>query len=77
PKKSKVRSIGKEAGEEGATGGGRAVVGRMGGRDQKKVEEDYEMFLRELGEDPEMLGAVNLYKAPVGDVFDSHGIKMP
>ncbi|KAJ6455362.1 hypothetical protein C8R45DRAFT_1036118, partial [Mycena sanguinolenta] len=39
----------------------------MGGRDQKKVEEDYEMFLRELEEDSEMRGAVNLYKAPSGD----------
>ncbi len=34
----------------------------MGGRDQKKVEEDYELFLRDLEEDPEMRGAVNLYK---------------
>jgi len=61
-----LRSIGKEAGEEGDTGhgGGRGVVGRMGGRDQKKVEEDYELFLRDLEEDPEMRGAVNLYKAP-------------
>ena len=60
----KLRSIAKEAGEEGETGGGRGVVGRLGGRDRKKVEEDYEMFLRELEEDPEMRGAVNLYKAP-------------
>jgi nonsense-mediated mRNA decay protein 3 len=58
----KLRSIAKEAGEEGETGGGRGVVGRMGGRDQKKVEEDYELFLRDLEEDPEMRGAVNLYK---------------
>ncbi|KAJ7439864.1 RNA binding protein [Mycena latifolia] len=63
----RLRSIGKEAGEEGETGGGRGVVGRMGGRDQRKVEEDYELFLRELEEDPEMRGAVNLYKAPEGD----------
>ncbi|KAJ6514573.1 NMD3 family-domain-containing protein [Mycena vulgaris] len=63
----RLRSIGKEAGEEGETGGGRGVVGRMGGRDQKKVEEDYELFLRELEEDPEMRGAVNLYKAPETD----------
>ncbi|KAF9077352.1 NMD3 family-domain-containing protein [Rhodocollybia butyracea] len=62
----KLRSIGKEAGEEGETGGSRGVVGRMGGRDQKKVEEDYELFLRDLEEDPEMRSAVNLYKA--GDV---------
>lgn len=59
----KLRSIAKEAGEEGETGAGRGVVGRMGGRDQKKVEEDYELFLRELEEDEEMRGAVNLYRA--------------
>ncbi|KAH7907543.1 NMD3 family-domain-containing protein [Hygrophoropsis aurantiaca] len=60
----KLRSIAKEAGEEGETGSGRGVVGRMGGRDQKKVEEDYELFLRDLEEDPELRGSVNLYKAP-------------
>ncbi|KAF5386529.1 hypothetical protein D9757_005910 [Collybiopsis confluens] len=59
----KLRSIGKEAGEEGDTGSGRGVVGRLGGRDQKKVEEDYELFLRDLEEDPEMRSVVNLYKA--------------
>lgn len=60
----KLRSIAKEEGEEGETGGGRGVIGRLGGRDRRKVEEDYELFLRELEEDPEMRGAVNLYKAP-------------
>ena len=59
----KLRSIAKEDGEDGETGGGRGVVGRMGGRDQKKVEEDYELFLRELEEDPELRANVNLYKA--------------
>ncbi|KAH9061055.1 NMD3-domain-containing protein [Lactarius vividus] len=59
----KLRSMAKEEGEEGETGGGRGAVGRMGGRDQKKVEEDYELFLRDLEEDPEMRAAVNLYKA--------------
>lgn len=59
----KLRSMAKEEGEEGETGGGRGVVGRMGGRDQKKVEEDYELFLRELEEDPELRANVNLYKA--------------
>jgi len=59
----KLRSIAKEAGEEGETGGGRGVVGRMGGRDQKKVEEDYELFLQELEEDPELRATVNLYAA--------------
>jgi nonsense-mediated mRNA decay protein 3 len=59
----RLRSIAKEEGEEGETGSGRGAVGRMGGRDQKKVEEDYELFLRELEEDPEMRSAINLYKA--------------
>jgi nonsense-mediated mRNA decay protein 3 len=59
----RLRSIAKEAGEEGETGKERGVVGRMGGRDQKKVEEDYELFLRDLEEDPELRGMVNLYKA--------------
>lgn len=63
-----LRSIAKEAGEEGDTGKERGVVGRMGGRDQKKVEEDYELFLRDLEEDTEMRGAVNLYKAREQDV---------
>ena len=59
----RLRSIAKEAGEEGETGSGRGVVGRLGGRDQKKVEEDYELFLRDLEEDPEMRAGVNLYKS--------------
>ncbi|KAI0075577.1 NMD3-domain-containing protein [Panus rudis PR-1116 ss-1] len=59
----KLRSIAKEAGEEGETGSGRGVVGRMGGRDTRKVEEDYELFLRDIEEDEEIRGAVNLYKA--------------
>ncbi|KAG7086715.1 hypothetical protein E1B28_002651 [Marasmius oreades] len=71
----RLRSIGKEAGEEGETGGGRGVVGRMGGRDQKKVEEDYELFLRDLEEDPELRSAVNLYKAPVDVKMKSENVK--
>ncbi|KIM70819.1 hypothetical protein SCLCIDRAFT_1206981 [Scleroderma citrinum Foug A] len=63
PRSWKLRSIAKEQGEEGDTGGGRGVVGRMGGRDQKKVDEDYELFLMDLEEDPELRGTVNLYKA--------------
>lgn len=58
----KLRSIAKEVGEEGETSGARGVVGRMGGRDNKKVDLDYELFLRDLEEDLEMRGAVNLYK---------------
>jgi nonsense-mediated mRNA decay protein 3 len=62
----RLQSMAKEAGEEEGGAGAsqaRGVVGRMGGRDKKKVDEDYELFLRELEEDPEMRGAVNLYKA--------------
>jgi len=59
----RLRSMAKEEGEEGETGSGRGAVGRMGGRDQKKVEEDYELFLRDLEEDSEMRSMVNLYKA--------------
>ena len=58
----KLRSIAKEAGEEGETGNARGAIGRMGGRDQKKIDEDYELFLRDLEEDPEMRSSVNLYK---------------
>ena len=64
----KLRSIAKEAGEDGETGGGRGVVGRMGGRGERKVEEDYELFLRDLEEDVEMRGAVNLYKSAGEDI---------
>jgi len=35
----------------------------MGRRDQKKLEEDYEIFLRDLEEDPELRSGINLYKA--------------
>ncbi|KAI0746399.1 NMD3-domain-containing protein [Daedaleopsis nitida] len=66
PRAWRLRSIAKEAGEEGDTGAGRGVVGRMGGRDHKKVEEDYELFLRELEEDVEMRGAVNMYRSKPG-----------
>ncbi|KAF8699470.1 hypothetical protein AX14_000922 [Amanita brunnescens Koide BX004] len=73
-KKSKTRvwrlkSIAKEVEEEeGGKGAGQGgVVGRMGGRNQKKVEEDYELFLRDLEEDEEMRKDVNLYKVK-GDV---------
>ena len=57
-----LRSIAKEAGEDGETSGARGIVGRTGGRDRKKVDQDYELFLRDLEEDLEMRGAVNLYK---------------
>ena len=57
-------SIAKEAGEDGETTGARVAIGRMGGRDQKKVEQDYELFLRDREEDPELRSAINMYRAP-------------
>lgn len=62
----KLKSIAKEAeeGDAAASSGRGGVVGRMGGRDQKKVDEDYELFLRDIEEDEEIRAAVNLYKAP-------------
>jgi nonsense-mediated mRNA decay protein 3 len=60
----RLRSMAKETADDEAGAPSRGVVGRMGGRDQKKVDQDYELFLRDLEEDPEMRGAVNLYKAP-------------
>jgi nonsense-mediated mRNA decay protein 3 len=61
----KLRSIAKEAEDVGEGGGnvvGRGALGRRGGVDQKNVERDYELFLRDLEEDKEMRAAVNLYK---------------
>lgn len=65
----RLKSIAKEVDEEeGGKGAGQGgVVGRMGGRNQKKVEEDYELFLRDLEEDEELRKEVNLYKVK-GDV---------
>lgn len=68
----KLKSMAKEAEADDAaadsgtgTGKNRAgVIGRMGGRDARKVEEDYELFLRDIEEDEEIRAAVNLYKAP-------------
>lgn len=68
--KEEIGTEGAETGDDHTAAAAKAkgVVGRMGGRDQKKVEEDYELFLRDLEEDPEMRKEVNLYKADVGDV---------
>lgn len=72
----KLRSIAKEAEDVGAedgetngkakgTGAGRGALGRRGGLDAKRVEDDYEHFLRDLEEDPELRGTINLYRADV------------
>lgn len=64
PRNWKLRSIAKEA--EDATNDtnvvGRGALGRRG-VDQKNVERDYELFLRDLEEDKEMRAAINLYRA--------------
>lgn len=77
PRNWKLKSMAKEVEAEDGTEGGKnrgGVIGRMGGRDKKKVEEDYELFLRDIEEDEEMRGAVNLYKAP-GAGTDTAGRK--
>ncbi|KAF8587213.1 NMD3-domain-containing protein [Ramaria rubella] len=59
----KLKSMAKEVEEDAGAGDRKGMIGKMGGRDQKKVDEDYEIFLRDLEEDVEMRGAINLYKA--------------
>ncbi|CAE6428132.1 unnamed protein product [Rhizoctonia solani] len=58
----RLRSIAKEANED-ESGEGRGALGRRGGLDQARVEADYEAFLQDLEEDPELRATVNLYKA--------------
>jgi nonsense-mediated mRNA decay protein 3 len=65
-KKSKARAwrlktMAKEI-EEDETIERKGIVGKQGGRDQKKVDQDYELFLRDIEEDAEMRAAVNLFK---------------
>jgi len=61
----KLKSIAKEAEEieDGVKGAGRGALGRRGGLDRARVEADYETFLRDLEEDPELRSTVNLYRA--------------
>ncbi|GJJ14763.1 hypothetical protein Clacol_009031 [Clathrus columnatus] len=61
PRAWRLKSMAKEVEEDTQTDK-KGMIGKMGGRDQKKVEQDYELFLRDLEEDPEMRSAVNLYK---------------
>jgi nonsense-mediated mRNA decay protein 3 len=65
PRNWKLRSIAKEAEDVTENDNktlGRGALGRRGGVDQKNVERDYELFLRDLEEDKDMRAAVNLYK---------------
>lgn len=70
PRNWKLRSIAKEAEDVPDAGNGngngntvgRGALGRRGGNDQKNVERDYELFLRDLEEDKEMRAAINLYR---------------
>lgn len=80
PRNWKLRSIAKEAEDatEGSNVVGRGALGRRGGVDQKNVERDYELFLRDLEEDKEMRAAINLYKSdktagPSGGDVDMSG----
>ncbi|GAB00009.1 uncharacterized protein L969DRAFT_99961 [Mixia osmundae IAM 14324] len=66
-RKWRLRSMAKEAGEDGiGLGRERAVkAGRMPGHaEQARAEADYEAFLRDIEEDEEMRQGVNLYKKP-------------
>lgn len=58
----KLKSIAKETEDNADAGIGRGALGRRGGVDQRRVEQDYELFLRQIEEDEEMRGAINLYK---------------
>lgn len=60
----KLKSIAKEADDPTASEHytGRGALGRRGGLDSQRVEQDYELFLRDLEEDDEMRANVNLYK---------------
>ncbi|WVQ62514.1 uncharacterized protein L199_000656 [Kwoniella botswanensis] len=78
PRNWKLRSIAKEAEDvnENSNTVGRGALGRKGGVDQRNVERDYELFLRDLEEDKEMRAAINLYKADQqqqGDHDDEDG----
>ena len=63
----KLKSIAKEADDPTASEHytGRGALGRRGGLDSQRVEQDYELFLRDLEEDDEMRTNVNLYKDKV------------
>ena len=77
PRNWKLKSIAVEADDNAHRNGGvgRGALGRRGGVDSQKVEKDYELFLRDLEEDPEFRSAVNIYKAdaPGTDVNMSAG----
>ena len=72
PRNWKLRSIAKEADDQAneSNAVGRGALGRRGGVDQKNVERDYELFLRDLEEDKDMRGAINLYKTPAEKTDD-------
>ena len=64
PRQWKLKSIAKDAEDSNVEGAfGRGALGRRGGVDTDKVEKQYEEFLNDLEEDPEMRAGVNLYKS--------------
>ena len=60
----KLKSIAKDAEDSNNAEGafGRGALGRRGGVDTEKVEKQYEEFLNDLEEDPELRAGVNMYK---------------
>lgn len=61
----RLKSMAKAEGDPGDDG--KAAVGRRGGLDGQKVQQDYEYFLRELEEDEELRAGVNLYRDPAAE----------
>lgn len=61
----RLKRLAREAGdaEEAGAGGGKGGRGRGVGDKAEREEADYEMFLRDVEEDEEMRGAMDLYKA--------------
>lgn len=74
PRHWKLRSIAKEAEDVQDGTVGRGALGRRGGVDQKNVERDYELFLRDLEEDKEMRAVINLYKADAPEEGEDEAI---
>ncbi|TIB13374.1 hypothetical protein E3P92_02291 [Wallemia ichthyophaga] len=64
PRNFKLKSIAKDAEDSNVEGAfGRGALGRRGGVDTDKVEKQYEEFLNDLEEDPEMRAGVNMYRS--------------
>lgn len=73
----KLKSIAKEADDQADVNGGvgRGALGRRGGLDSQRVEKDYELFLRDLEEDPELRQAINMYRADAKKAADGMDVE--